>query len=149
MSTAAQLSVDDRLREISQEEVSSYRENGWVKLEGLIAPSLAGEMLERAKAHLETEKPLREMMISPDEKKLIRGFMFLSEKPILYVLNIGESTELGKDLENAVAKYKLGDVAARHCLWIVEIENVANEISAIAGDELVGGAIRPGIEPCD
>jgi GTP-binding protein YchF len=70
-------------------------------------------LLERAKAHLETEKPLREMMISPDEKKLIRGFMFLSEKPILYVLNISESTELGKDLEEAVAKYKLEEVAAR------------------------------------
>jgi ribosome-binding ATPase YchF (GTP1/OBG family) len=39
--------------------------------------------------------------------------MFLSEKPILYVLNIGESTELGKDLEAAVAKYKLTEVAAR------------------------------------
>jgi len=53
-------------------------------------------LLQRAKAHLETEKPLREMTISADEKKLIRGFMFLSEKPILYVLNISESTELGR-----------------------------------------------------
>jgi ribosome-binding ATPase YchF (GTP1/OBG family) len=39
--------------------------------------------------------------------------MFLSEKPILYVLNIGESAELGKDLESAVQKYKLGEVASR------------------------------------
>jgi hypothetical protein len=39
--------------------------------------------------------------------------MFLSEKPILYVLNVNESTELGKDLEAAVAKYKLTDVASR------------------------------------
>src|SRR6476659_6230108 len=52
------------------------------------------ELLKRAKAHLETEKPLREMEMSPEDKKRIRGFMFLSEKPILYVLNIGESTEL-------------------------------------------------------
>src|SRR5205814_4898619 len=35
------------------------------------------------------------------------------EKPILYVLNINESTTLGKDLEEAVAKYKLSDVANR------------------------------------
>ena len=39
--------------------------------------------------------------------------MFLSEKPMLYVLNIGESTELGKDLEAAVAKYGLTEVASR------------------------------------
>ena len=28
--------------------------------------------------------------------------MFLSEKPILYVLNVSESTELGKELDEAV-----------------------------------------------
>ena len=71
------------------------------------------ELLIKAKAHLETEKPLREMQMTPEDKKRIRGFMFLSEKPMLYVVNIGESTELGKDLEEAVAKYKLSEVAAR------------------------------------
>jgi GTP-binding protein YchF len=71
------------------------------------------ELLIKAKAHLETEKPLREMEMTPDDKKRLRGFMFLSEKPILYVLNIGESTELGKDLEAAVAKYNLSEVASR------------------------------------
>jgi GTP-binding protein YchF len=71
------------------------------------------ELMIKAKAHLETEKPLREMEMTPEDKKRLRGFMFLSEKPILYVLNIGESTELGKDLEAAVAKYKLTEVAAR------------------------------------
>ena len=71
------------------------------------------ELLIKAKAHLETEKPLREMEMTPEDKKRIRGFMFLSEKPILYVLNISESTQLGKDLEAAVAKYNLTEVAAR------------------------------------
>ncbi len=71
------------------------------------------ELLKKAKAHLETERPLREMEMTPEDKKRIRGFMFLSEKPILYVLNIGESSELGKELEEAVSKYKLTDVASR------------------------------------
>jgi len=71
------------------------------------------ELLKRAKAHLETEKPLREMEMTPEDKKRLRGFMFLSEKPIFYVLNIGESTELGKELEEAVSKYKLTEIAAR------------------------------------
>jgi hypothetical protein len=71
------------------------------------------ELLKRAKAHLETERPLRELEMTPEDKKRFRGFMFLSEKPILYVLNIGESTELGKDLESAVQKYKLQEVASR------------------------------------
>jgi len=71
------------------------------------------ELLLRAKAHLETEKPLREMQMTADDKKRIRGFMFLSEKPILYVLNVSESTQLGKDLEAAVSKYNLTEVASR------------------------------------
>ncbi|HZQ69850.1 MAG TPA: DUF933 domain-containing protein, partial [Terriglobales bacterium] len=69
------------------------------------------ELLQRAKAHLESEKPLREMEMTPEDKKRIRGFMFLSEKPILYVLNVTESTQLGKDLEDAPAKYKIADLA--------------------------------------
>ncbi len=39
--------------------------------------------------------------------------MFLSEKPILYVLNVSESAELGTDLEAAVSKHKLQEVAGR------------------------------------
>jgi len=63
------------------------------------------ELLKRAKAHLETERPLRELEMTPEDKKRFRGFMFLSEKPILYVLNISESATLGKDLEAAITKY--------------------------------------------
>src|SRR5205085_5284009 len=46
--------------------------------------------LQRAKAWLESEKPLREMQIRDDENKLVRGFAFLSEKPMVHVGNIGE-----------------------------------------------------------
>jgi len=70
-------------------------------------------LLLRCKAHTEAEKPLREMELTAEEKKLIRGFVFLSQKPILYVLNISESTTLGADLDAAVAKYGLTEVAAR------------------------------------
>src|SRR6202035_1104645 len=71
------------------------------------------ELLKRANAHLGTEKPLREMKMTPEDKKRIKGFMFLSEKPMLYVLNIGESTELGKELDEAVSKYNLTEIASR------------------------------------
>ena len=55
-------------------------------------PALVKEMdyLVRAKAWLESEKPLREMETDSEEKKLTRGFAFLSEKPMIEVENIGE-----------------------------------------------------------
>jgi GTP-binding protein YchF len=71
------------------------------------------DLLKRAKAHLETEHPLREMEMTAEDKKRLKGFMFLSEKPILYVLNVSESTELGKDLEAAPKKYNLTEVASK------------------------------------
>ena len=70
-------------------------------------------LLLRSKEALEKEQPLRELEMTPEEKKLIKGFMFLSQKPMLYVLNVGESGELGKDLETAVSRFKLEEVAHR------------------------------------
>ncbi|HXY09963.1 MAG TPA: redox-regulated ATPase YchF [Terriglobales bacterium] len=71
------------------------------------------ELLERAKAHLESERPLRELEMTAEDKKRFRGFMFLSEKPVLYVLNVSESPDLGKELEAAVAKFGLSEIASR------------------------------------
>jgi GTP-binding protein YchF len=61
-------------------------------LKKLKNPASEKEMvyLERAKSWLESEKPLREMEVDEDEKKLVKGFSFLSEKPMIYVENIGE-----------------------------------------------------------
>lgn len=71
------------------------------------------DLLTRAKVHLESERPLREMEMSTEDKKRIRGFMFLSQKSILYVLNVNESSTLGSDLEQAPAKYQLTEYASR------------------------------------
>ena len=70
-------------------------------------------LLIRSKEALEKEQPLRELEMTGEERKLIKGFMFLSQKPVLYVVNISESTTLGDDLETAVTRFKLTDVANR------------------------------------
>src|SRR6266851_1881908 len=48
------------------------------------------ELLEKCKAALEQDTPLRRLELSADDEKRIRGFQFLSQKPMLYCLNIGE-----------------------------------------------------------
>jgi hypothetical protein len=48
------------------------------------------ELLETCKSALEQDKPLRELTLDPEQEKRIRGFQFLSQKPMLYVLNVGE-----------------------------------------------------------
>ncbi|MBV9087846.1 MAG: redox-regulated ATPase YchF [Acidobacteriaceae bacterium] len=71
------------------------------------------ELLVKSKEQLEKERPLRELELTPEDRKRMRGFMFLSQKPMLYVLNISEAADLGSQLENAVARYKLTDLASR------------------------------------
>lgn len=47
-------------------------------------------LLEKCKAMLEENRPLRQMELDADDEKRIRGFQFLSRKPVLCVLNVGE-----------------------------------------------------------
>jgi len=46
------------------------------------------ELLEKCKATLERDTPLRQLSLDAEEEKRIRGFQFLSQKPMLYVLNL-------------------------------------------------------------
>jgi GTP-binding protein YchF len=69
------------------------------------------ELLEKCKAALEQDKPLRQMEIDAEEEKRIRGFQFLSQKPMLYVLNLGEA-EAGK-LHQREQEYREGPLAGR------------------------------------
>jgi GTP-binding protein YchF len=48
------------------------------------------QVLKTCKTALEKQTPLREAALSAEDGKLIRGFTFLSLKPMLYVLNLGE-----------------------------------------------------------
>ena len=68
-------------------------------------------LLERAKATLEQNVPLRTMELTPEEEKTIRGFQFLSQKPMLYVLNIGE--ENAGRLHEIEEEYRKGPLAGR------------------------------------
>ena len=50
-------------------------------------------LLERIQAALMDEIPLRDIDMTPAEEKMIRGYQFLSQKPVLIVFNIGESDD--------------------------------------------------------
>src|ERR1700692_199152 len=49
------------------------------------------ELLERCKTQLEANQPLRNMTMDADAEKRVRGFQFLSQKPMLFVLNLDEA----------------------------------------------------------
>src|ERR1039457_3898551 len=76
-------------------------------------PELAREfeLLQKCNASLEANQPLRQREIDADDEKRLRGFQFLSQKPILYVLNLGESD--AAKLHDREREYREGPLAAR------------------------------------
>jgi len=69
------------------------------------------ELLERCKVALEAGQPLRQLELEAEDEKRLRGFQFLSQKPVLYVLNLGEE-EAGK-LHEREREYREGPLAGR------------------------------------
>src|SRR5437763_9375234 len=67
--------------------------------------------LEKCKAHLEAEKALRELELTTEERKSIGGFLFLSARPVLCVLNLGD--EEAYRLVTAVERHKLSALQGR------------------------------------
>jgi len=76
-------------------------------------------VLEKCKAHLEAEKPLRELELTPEERKPIGGFLFLSQRPMLYVLNLGDDE--AAELDKAIEKHKLAALQGRPNTAVVAV----------------------------
>ena len=56
------------------------------------------DLLQRIKEHLEGETPIRDQQFTPDQAQRIRGFQFLTAKPLIILLNIDED-----DLDEAIS----------------------------------------------
>jgi GTP-binding protein YchF len=74
------------------------------------------ELLQRCRATLERDIPLRRMELSPEDEKRVRGFQFLSQKPILYVLNLGE--EDASRLHEREEEFREGSLKGEHVTGI-------------------------------
>jgi ribosome-binding ATPase len=61
-------------------------------------------ILGRLKTALEAGSPIRDVELAAEEEKAIRGFRFLTQKPVLILLNVGE-----RDLEHAADR--IADIA--------------------------------------
>ena len=77
------IAIEKRLERL-HEELTKGKKDEKQRIDGEIA------LLERLKEPLENEIPLRDVDISPDEEKSLRGFGFFSQKPVLIVFNTGE-----------------------------------------------------------
>ncbi len=92
------------------------------------------ELLEQAKALLEDNRPLRELSLDPESEKRLRGFQFLSQKSMLYVLNIGE--EDAPRLKEVEAEFRQGPLGQRPNTGIAAVcGKVEAELAELSAEE--------------
>jgi hypothetical protein len=91
-------------------------------------------LIERCKATLEQNVALRTLELSADEEKLIRGFQFLSQKPMLFVLNIGED-DAGR-MHEIEEQYRKGPLAGRSRTAVTAIcGKIEAELAELSSEE--------------
>src|SRR6187551_666788 len=73
------------------------------------------ELVERCKDSLESGQPLRALQLSSEDRKLLRGFQFLSAKPLLLVINVDETDigDIGTSVDAIAARTGLTSFLAR------------------------------------
>jgi GTP-binding protein YchF len=92
------------------------------------------EVLQRCKAALDSNCPLRQIDFDGEEEKRIRGFQFLSQKPVLYVLNLGEA-EAGK-LRDREREFREGPLAGRKRTSVAAVcGKIEAELAELAPEE--------------
>jgi GTP-binding protein YchF len=120
----------ERLRSTGRHGTPAEREAN-EREEGIIA---------RLKVAVEAGQPIRDVDLDPDEEKAIRGFRFLSQKPVLVLLNIGEN-----DMPSAsgLVERVAADYRHRHALVDalsarieMELEELEPEETAVFMEEL-------------
>lgn len=81
--------------------------------------ALEEELLARLEPHLSEGRPLRGFELTDDEERRLRGFRFLTQKPVLVVLNIDEG--------------RLGEASALEEEGRRRYDQPASDVTALAG----------------
>jgi GTP-binding protein YchF len=88
------------------------------------------ELVEQCKTMLEAEQPLRQLQLSTDEWQMLAGFRFLSQKPLMLLLNVDE-TGIGQPIPTDIETY-----AAENKLVVIQMCGQAEmEIAELASEE--------------
>jgi GTP-binding protein YchF len=92
------------------------------------------ELLVKCKALLEDNTPLRTMELAAEDEKRIRGFQFLSQKPVLFVLNVGENE--APQLHEIEKSYREGALGNRVRTGVSAIcGKIEAELAELSGED--------------
>jgi GTP-binding protein YchF len=99
-------------------------------------------LFEQLQAGLEAERPIRDIELALEQKRALRGYGFLSAKPMLIVLNVGDSGVEGV-AEHFSYPYRESRVIALHGRLEAEIAQLDDDSRQLFLDEY--GITEPGL----
>ncbi len=100
------------------------------------------EILSKLKVHLEKELPLRTMPLDKEENKLISTYQFISMKPIIIALNIGE-----EDVEDTSLLDSVKQKYEEHKIGVMQVSaKIESEIASLPEEEQKDFLSELGIE---
>ena len=116
---------DMLISEKRMEKIEAAKKRGLKDAEMIIEE----KALEKVIAHLNEENPLRTLQLSDEEEKSIRGFQFITQKPLLVILNSDEERfgQSSETLQKLQAKYKAIEFAGN---FEMELNNLEAEEAA-------------------
>lgn len=104
------------------------------------------ELLVEAKGKLEAGETLRGWALEPADEKLLRGFQFLSQKPVLFVMNLGEGDASSLNAKETAFREQVlkGKASAEVCAVCGKIEAELAELSPEEAAEYLTSYGLPG-----
>ncbi len=100
------------------------------------------EILSRLKPHVEQGQPIRDFELTADEEKRLRGYQFLSAKPVLLVLNLGDSGD-PPPITYTHQKSAVTSVRGRLEMDIAQLDNDDDRAIFMAEYGLTGLSVEP------
>jgi ribosome-binding ATPase len=98
------------------------------------------DLVHRCQAALEEGRPLRSLELTGEDLKRLRGFQFLSAKPLLLVINLDEAdvAAIGASVDRAAARVGLTDFLAHAATRSVALcAKIELEIAQLEGEDAV------------
>lgn len=92
-------------------------------------------IMEKIKAHLEANKPVRTLDVNEDEAEFIKSLFLITSKPVLYACNVSEDDLMECGGENDMVKEVESYAAAENSGIIIVCAKLEEELSGLDDEE--------------
>ena len=92
-------------------------------------------LMERIKAHLEDNKPVRTLEVTEEEDEIVKSLFLITSKPVLYVCNISEDDMMSGHLENDLVQKVQEHAKSENSETVIVAARLEEELSGLEDEE--------------